>query len=197
MRTWRFDGMSLAMANSLRRVALTELRSCAADSVTIVQNDTCIPNELLAHRVAFVPFLCTGDGATVTADVRNSGAKICDVTVNDLELPPEVTAYNPYPEHPAVLCRLQPGERFAMSVELCHDVGKRHARFTPVRAFAIAPAPEGGCLISIEESGLQSAEDILARALDCLIDQLHTCETCTGTTAAATPAAPKSTSSRS
>ncbi|MBD3255674.1 MAG: DNA-directed RNA polymerase subunit D [Candidatus Lokiarchaeota archaeon] len=49
------EGISIEMANAIRRIILTEIPSMAIDEVIILKNDSPLYDEILAHRLGMIP----------------------------------------------------------------------------------------------------------------------------------------------
>lgn len=48
-------GVSPAISNSIRRIAISEIPTIAIESVFVINNTSIIPDEVLAHRLGLVP----------------------------------------------------------------------------------------------------------------------------------------------
>jgi DNA-directed RNA polymerase subunit D len=49
------EGVDVAFANALRRTMISEVPSMAVDDIFIFDNSSVVPDEVLAHRIGFVP----------------------------------------------------------------------------------------------------------------------------------------------
>ena len=55
--TFKLKNADSSLANGLRRVLLAEIPTLAIDSVTVSQNSSVLPDEMIAHRLGLVPLL--------------------------------------------------------------------------------------------------------------------------------------------
>jgi hypothetical protein len=184
------------VANVLRRVVLKEIQGVGVDKVIIRENSSCVPNEIVAHRLGFLSCVKAQGNEELSLDVLNDAHRTRTVTVDDVICPETVKLYNPFPAHPAVLGILQPGERLSLTLALTRDSGSRHCRFVRVRRFFHRSTPTG-CLIVVEGCGGSCAKSIFRQACAHLCQQLRQvqCGLTKHRATAASPSKPCKTSS--
>ncbi|EJW02781.1 hypothetical protein EDEG_02821 [Edhazardia aedis USNM 41457] len=57
----RLEKTTIAFANSLRRVLISEIPSIAFDLILIKENTTVLPDDYIAHRIGLIPIFHTND----------------------------------------------------------------------------------------------------------------------------------------
>ncbi len=161
-------------------------------NVRIVKNTSLIPNEILAHVMGMTAFkgARTSDKASL-AKHNPSLTLTVPVTVNDLLLPNHVSAFCPFPDFPAVLAYLGPGQRLEAVITFGEGCGAQHARFCPVRTCVATHDDTGDCLFFADDCGVNDVEQAFVASLDILLkglEQVATqiCNSPTGTTATST-----------
>jgi len=137
-------------ANSLRRALLESVPCLASDFVTIEYNSSCVPNELLAHRVGQCPVLgrqylqplhdWTDKRDNSTCAVFELDVKGRDVLFRDFvcEAHPEIKFVHPE----MLLVPLREDQRLRMRAEVVLGRGRDHARWSSVVAPRFWPDKE-------------------------------------------------------
>ncbi len=69
------NGITTAFANAFRRIATNEIPVLAVDSVDFFSNESVLYNEVLAHRLALIPF--TFDAKTMHTPDEHEEGKTC------------------------------------------------------------------------------------------------------------------------
>ena len=101
----RLRGVSLAYANSLRRIMIAEIPTMAIEFVNIIENTTPLHDEFLAHRLGLIPLIshsvdsfnypsecaciesgsvCSVCSVKFTLNVKNTSQEIMNVTTKHL-----------------------------------------------------------------------------------------------------------------
>ncbi len=144
-------GISVPMANTLRRLMLTKIPHVAIDQVQVIKNDSPIPKEILVHRIGLLPLCCDdidalrerescecgtdSDGCAdctvmFELDVTNTTDTILSVTDRDLK----VTSFHDVTvlidEDPVIITKLAPGQRLAFLARAIRGDGLRHVKFS-------------------------------------------------------------------
>ena len=144
------EGVSPAFINSLRRTIMAEVPTMAIDEVVIVENNSVLFDEMLAHRLGLIP-LTTPEGKygfSEDCDCQGVGCPKCNVTFTlkkeagegiavvysgDFESSdPEVVPVSP----DIVIIRLVPRQRIEIEVFAKMGTGKDHAKWQPVTVSA-------------------------------------------------------------
>ncbi|MGQ4874823.1 MAG: DNA-directed RNA polymerase subunit D [Promethearchaeota archaeon] len=76
------EGISIEMANAIRRIILTEIPVMAIDEVIILKNDSPLYDEILAHRLGLIPLKTDLDVYRFPSDCEcgGSGCPLCQVS---------------------------------------------------------------------------------------------------------------------
>lgn len=144
------EGVSSAFINSLRRTIMTEVPVMAIDEVVIVENNSSLFDEVLAHRLGLIPLTtpeekygfselceCQGVGCpkcNVTFTLKKeSGEGITVVYSGDLESSdPEVVPVSP----DIVIVKLVPRQKIELEAFAKMGNGKEHAKWQAVTVSA-------------------------------------------------------------
>ncbi|KAG5490543.1 hypothetical protein JKF63_00663 [Porcisia hertigi] len=178
--TFQLHEVDNSFANALRRVMLAEIPTLAIEYVTIRQNTSVLPDEMIAHRLGLVP-LFSGKAKRLNfpqdCGCGGSGCPDCQITgclkvhcpphqhsqqvfINDsLQIDdPEV-----YPvsaeEHGIWLVTLGRSQVLDLHVVIRKNIAKTHAKFMPVATVAMRYAPE----IILNPNGFQALGKSKAR----------------------------------
>ena len=140
-------GVGVAFANSLRRTMVAEVPIMTVDDIFYFDNSSLVPDEVLAHRIGFVPLKtnlesyvlpeecdceaelgCPKCRAVLTMDVE---AKDDTVTVYSGDLVPEDSSIAPVSKR-IPLAKLAPGQAIKFEAYAQLGQGKVHAKWSPV-----------------------------------------------------------------
>jgi len=140
-------GVGVAFANSLRRTMVAEVPIMTVDDIFYFDNSSLVPDEVLAHRIGFVPLKtnlesyvlpeecdceaelgCPKCRAVLTMDVE---AKDDTVTVYSGDLVPEDSSIAPTSKR-IPLAKLAPGQAIKFEAYAQLGQGKVHAKWSPV-----------------------------------------------------------------
>lgn len=140
-------GVGVAFANSLRRTMVAEVPIMTVDDIFYFDNSSLVPDEVLAHRIGFVPLKtnlesyvlpeecdceaelgCPKCRAVLTMDAE---AKDDTVTVYSGDLVPEDPSIAPVSTR-IPLAKLAPGQAIKFEAYAQLGQGKVHAKWSPV-----------------------------------------------------------------
>lgn len=202
-------GSDLAFANALRRTMISEVPCMTIDDIFIFDNSSVMPDEVLAHRVGFVPLVTDLDSyvlperCTCGSDL---GCSLCRVVLTlDAEAEGETrTVYSGdlvsedpriVPMSPNIpLVKLAPGQAVKFEAYARLGVGKMHAKWQPVSTsiyqhLADIKIDEDRCTVCAQcieacPRGVLAVEDDRLKVVD-----LYACTLC-GSCAEACPVEP-------
>ncbi len=166
------EGVTPAIANSIRRAILSEVPTLAIDEVVILENTSVLFDEILAHRLALIPLKVDPQTYDVLRECYEEGrADECRVAltlqVEALDRP--LTVYSSHlkvhgviggievvkPEIAPVsdkipIVKLERGQRIELEAFAKMGVGREHAKWQPVSVAAykykpIIEVPEEPC----------------------------------------------------
>ena len=139
--------VNAAFANSLRRTMIAEVPTMTVDDIFYFDNSSLVPDEVLAHRIGFVPLKtnlesyvlpeecdceaelgCPNCRAVLTMDIE---AKDDTVTVYSGDLVPEDPSIAPVSKR-IPLAKLAPGQAIKFEAYAQLGQGKVHAKWSPV-----------------------------------------------------------------
>ena len=141
------EGIDPALANTLRRIILSEVPTMAVDEVVIIENSSILHNEILALRLGLIPLKTDLDSYNLPEDCScksEFGCSLCRSTLTlDVQAGDEVrTVYSGdlVPEDPDVaptsdeipIVKLAPGQKIRLEAYARLGRGKDHAKWQPV-----------------------------------------------------------------
>ena len=146
------EGVSPAVANSIRRTALSEVPTMAIDEVVILENTSVLYDEILAHRLALIPLkfdpglfkaeeLC--DEALPEREVKLTlvvEAKNAPLTVYSSALKSEDPYVKPVSDKIPIV-KLGKGQKIVLEAYARLGRGRDHAKWQPVSTCAYKYRP--------------------------------------------------------
>jgi len=161
-------GIDAPLANALRRNMIARVRTMALDQVTLRENSSEIPDEILVHRIGLVPLRAPPNqfadmaGENDKFDVQNSLKFTLDVTCTDeassrvysrdIKWQPKDAEHREMfrekdigPVHDDILiAQLAPGQRIDLDAMAVLGRGETHAKWSPVATafYRILPVVE-------------------------------------------------------
>ncbi len=157
------EGVTPAFANTLRRIILSEVPTLAIDELIIAENTSVLFDEVLAHRIGFIPLRvdldtydylreCYEEGKKENCEVRfrlkvEAGERPVYVYSGHLKLqkPPQSLEVVPFDISPVsdaiVIVKLGPGQAVELEAIAKMGVGKDHAKWQPVSVAAYKYMP--------------------------------------------------------
>lgn len=152
-----------SFANALRRVMLAEVPVLGIESVTIAQNSSVLPDEMIAHRLGLVPLYsvkvrkmnyardcpCGGGGCSscqITGELHvecPANQHCLQVFVNESLKLDDDEVYPVSAEEKGIwLATLGRCQKLSLRVVIRKNIAKTHAKFMPVATVAMRYAPE-------------------------------------------------------
>ena len=197
--TMRFvvDGITASLANTLRRIILTEVPCMAIDDIMIIENDSVLHDEILALRLGLIPLKTDLDSYNLPEECSchsELGCQLCRaVLVLDVEAKKDgrtVYSKDLVPEDPNIapvsgeipIVKLAPGQRIRLEAYAKLGRGKEHAKWQPVSACTYRYMPEieldpkrcdacGDCVNICPRRVLEKSGDeiVIANLLECVL----------------------------
>jgi DNA-directed RNA polymerase subunit D len=150
-------GVNVPFVNALRRIMLTEVPSMAIDEIVILENSSIINDEILAHRMGFIPIKTDLDSYNLPEDCKCESELGCTLCRANLTLETEaadktMTVYSGElkPENPDIapvsdkvpIVKLAPDQRLKFEAYARLGQGKNHAKWQPVSMCTYMYMPE-------------------------------------------------------
>lgn len=141
------QGADIPYMNALRRLSLSEVPCMAVDDVVILENSSVLQDEIIAHRLGFVPLKTDLDSYNLPEECpckSEFGCNLCRVTLAiDVEAkdgPRTVYSGDLTSENPAIkpvsdkipILKLAKNQRIKLEAYARLGKGKAHAKWQPV-----------------------------------------------------------------
>jgi len=137
------DDIKPAFANSFRRAMTSEVQIFAIDSVKIYDNTSALFDEILAHRLGFIPIITdlSTYGPTEECSCNGEGCPGCTMTFTmSVEGPKMVTSQDLISEDPVIspvhsdipIVKLEKGQKVVIEAVARFGNGFKHAKWQPV-----------------------------------------------------------------
>lgn len=144
--TFLLEESTPQFANALRRICVEEVPVLAIETVDFIENDSVFHDEILAHRLALVPFSFDKDELNLPDECKceGKGCSQCQ-TVLVLEKKGPATVYAKdlksdsksvkamYPDMPIV--ELADGQKIKLEATAILGIGRKHAKWQASRSF--------------------------------------------------------------
>ncbi|RLE82756.1 MAG: DNA-directed RNA polymerase subunit D [Thermoprotei archaeon] len=166
-------GINPTIANTIRRAILTEVPTMAIDYAVIIENTSVLYDEILLHRLSFIPLKTDLESYKLPekCECGGSGCSNCQVRLY-LEVEAEegsllVTSSHLVPEDgrtfPAKenipIVKLEKGQKVILEAYARLGLGKEKAKWQPVAACAYKYFP----IIEVNEQNCSLCEDCIER----------------------------------
>lgn len=150
------EGVDSAFMNSLRRVIVAEVPAMAIDDVVVIENSSMLHDEILAHRLGFIPLKTDLESYNLPEDCScksELGCNLCRVSLTlDVEAEGNVrTVYSGdlVSENPNIVpvsdkvpvVKLAPDQRLKLESYARLGKGGKHAKWQPVSMCAYKHFP--------------------------------------------------------
>ena len=187
----QLQGVSLAYANAIRRIALSEVPVMAIDEIVILENSSIIYDELLAHRLGLIPLKTDLSRYVLPKDcdcgnplgclkcrvllVLDSGAKESVKEILSGELISEDEAIIPVRSDIPIV-KVAPGQKVKLEAYARLGTGKEHAKWQAANVSIlkrIKENTENDHTLEIESTGSLPAIEIFSKAVEILRNRLQ------------------------
>ena len=187
----QLQGVSLAYANAIRRIALSEVPVMAIDEIVILENSSIIYDELLAHRLGLIPLKTDLSRYVLPKDcdcgnplgclkcrvllVLDSEAKESVKEILSEELISENEAIIPVRSDIPIV-KVAPGQKVKLEAYARLGTGKEHAKWQAANVSIlkrIKENTENDYTLEIESTGALPAIEIFSKAVEILRNRLQ------------------------
>lgn len=124
-----------ALANALRRVIISEIKTFSFHNLFVSDNNTIFSDEYIAHRIGLIPiyFQETEESGTskdveCILDVVNKTKENISVFSQDIKS----NKSNLLIKKDVLICKLAPNHRISIKLRISEGTGKDHAKWSPV-----------------------------------------------------------------
>jgi DNA-directed RNA polymerase subunit D len=151
------QGVSVAFMNAIRRIMLSEVPCMAIEEVVIIENSSILHDEILAHRLGFIPLKTDLDTYNLPEECpckSEFGCNLCRVALT-LEVEAGENTTTVYSEalrseNPNItpvsdkvpIVKLAPNQKIRLEAYARLGKGKNHAKWQPVSACAYKYLPQ-------------------------------------------------------
>jgi DNA-directed RNA polymerase subunit D len=151
------SGVNVPFVNALRRIMLTEVPAMAIDEIVILENSSILNDEILAHRIGFIPLKTDLDSYSLPEECKCESEFGCNLCRSNLTMDVEAgdkitTVYSGdmKPENPDIapvsdkipLVKLAPEQRIKLEAYARLGKGRKHAKWQPVSMCIYTHLPE-------------------------------------------------------
>jgi len=163
-------GMDAGQANTLRRMAMSMVKTFAIDTVTFYENTSAMFDEYIAHRIGLVPITTPYKGYNDTDEIMftldATGPKI--VYSEELESADKlVKAAN----EKIPIIKLAEGQRLRVDGKAVMQTGAKHAKFLP-GVISYEEAEGGTYKFYVESFGQMQPKEMIIKAIDAIREEL-------------------------
>ena len=143
--TFVIDGINATLANTLRRLIITEVPTLAIDEVEFVKNNSALYDEIVAHRLGLVPIKTDLKSYNTKEECKckGKGCALCElkltlVAEDGMVYASQLKSTDPkaipvYPEMPIV--ELNKKQKIELEATAILGKGKTHMKFNPGLAY--------------------------------------------------------------
>jgi len=170
--TWDFivNGIDASLANSLRRVMISQVSTNVIDIVTIKENDSSLCDEMIAHRLGQIPLCKTKDYQEGLVEYKIKLEEIGPKSVysRDIIFPP---GFEPVSKD-IILLRLDKDACIRLVGNIEEGIGKDHYKFSPCCGTSYEKLTDTSFKFHIEVTGCITARECWFKAIDILREEL-------------------------
>lgn len=173
----KIEGSKPYFVNSIRRVMLSELPKLAVDDVVIYDNTSALFDEIISHRLGFIPIptdlslltfkdecICKGKGCP-NCTVRYTLSKEGKGVVYSGDLQPEEKSWA-IKEDKIPIVELFNDQRLILEVEAVLGRGRDHAKWQPVQAPGYKFVPS----IEIDKNRINEVKEFIKHLPEGLVE---------------------------
>ncbi len=151
----RVEGVRPGLMNAIRRIMLAETPTMAIEEVVILENQSPLFDEIIAHRLGLVPLKTNYDQYVLSSDCscEGVGCHLCQAGFTmEVEAPEDgfiATTGDLKPQDPEVvpvsdkipIAKLAKGQRIVVEAYARLGIGQDHAKWQPVSTMAYKMVP--------------------------------------------------------
>lgn len=163
----RFHDVAPALLNSFRRIMLSDIETYCIDTIIFEKNNTCYPDEFLAHRLGLVPFQvdsATDEPISMKLHKRNNTDKIMTVYSSDFEQKASCrpVSFDKFKKGISI-CKLSPGQSISFVANLFRGSGREHAKWCPVSTAVFRKVNDTAYDFHVESTGVYTPHQLFEK----------------------------------
>ena len=170
-------GLSDSMANSLRRIMISDVPTWAIEFVEFEHNTTVLHEEFIAHRLGLFPLKSSiepdeGEEVSFTLDLTASDDG--EIWTSDQMEPISSEQQVVSTVDDIQIVKVNKGQSLKLKAIAKKGAGNVHAKWSPVSTCFSRKVPEGR-LFHIETTGQLTPVEVMQRAIEILSEKLDSC----------------------
>ncbi|MFX1562383.1 MAG: DNA-directed RNA polymerase subunit D [Promethearchaeota archaeon] len=152
---FRIEGVPTGLMNAIRRVLLAETPVMAIDEVVVLENQSPLFDEIIAHRLSLVPLRTNLETYVLPSECKcqGVGCNLCQASFTmEVEAPEDdyiATTADLKPQDPDIvpvstkipIAKLAKGQRIVVEAYARLGIGQNHAKWQPVSTVAYRMIP--------------------------------------------------------
>jgi DNA-directed RNA polymerase subunit D len=163
-----------SIANALRRTMISKVSTLAINTVSIMENDSILNDEIIAHRIGQIPIKSLGTDITRFRIELNAECPIHSETPiyvysEDIKMPEEICVVN----KKIIILQLRPGEKIKLFGFTESGTGEQHSKWSPCCGTSYEKLDDNLFKFHIETTGQLSPKEVLSEAIQIIIKDLH------------------------
>jgi len=164
--------IDVSMANALRRCIISQVPSIVIDTVCIKENDSCLCDEMIAHRLGLIPLKKTSESTETEFKIKLEQVGPKRVYSRDIIFPPGIEAVSP----DIIILNLGPEEciKLTGSTEEGNAFDQNHSKFSVSCGTTYKKLSDNSFQFKIETTGCISAKEAFLKAIQLLKEDLIT-----------------------
>lgn len=179
----RLDGFPRQYANALRRICLNGIPVMAIDTVDIVENESVLADEGLAHRLGLVPLITAQSQLdTLESDEYDDYKVLLTLDSGSVGETTTLTTARMSSDNPAVrpvsddipIVVLAPSQKVVVECHAKLGRGSDHAKWNAANISVLTGTEEEGLQLTVESTGAMDPAEILLAGIDELFLRLNT-----------------------
>jgi DNA-directed RNA polymerase subunit D len=158
----------VSVANALRRTMISKVGTIAINTVSIIENDSILNDEIIAHRIGQIPIKRTNDETRFRISLETECPIDAEgpmyVYSENIVLPPEIKMTN----DKIIILQLRPGEKIKLFGFTEYGTGTEHAKWSPCCGTSYEKINDYEFKFHIESVGQLTPLEILKESISIL-----------------------------
>jgi len=164
---------TIYLANSLRRIMISEIPIWAIEEVKIYKNTTALPDEFIGHRLGLIPltFMKNIDSNTnITFSFKKTAEQDIEEWTSDML---ESNNENIIPAIDNIpIVKVKKGQELHFTAIAKLDIGETHSKWSPVTTSTHFKKTDNGIIFNVYTIGSIEPKEIVTEAINILKQKL-------------------------